>query len=177
MFLRLSCAEIKRNSVNTIYFWIIYEENVKSGIQKDACNDAVVITNIKPNKYSDNIYYIKASAQKKRNLHEEIPRKGRKEPNKKAKRNNKNTKQIIVKNKKWCLWDKVYIPEIEKFGYISGFTGNWVYVQDIQGNYLQITSKYKQISTEKIRLLCRNNNWITDSSSTFAYAQKWRTSR
>lgn len=45
-----------------------------------------------------------------------------------------------------------------------------VYVQDIQGNYLQTTSKYKQISTEKIRLACRNNNWITDSSSTFAYA-------
>lgn len=128
-------------------------------------------------KYSDNIYYIKQVRKKKRSLHEEIPRKGRKEPNRKAKRNSKNTKEIIVKEKKWCLWDKVYIPEINKIGFISGFTGNWVYVQDIQGNYLQTTSKYKQISTEKIRLVYRNNNWITDSSSTFAYAQKWRTSR
>jgi len=43
-------------------------------------------------------------------------------------------------------------------------------VQDIQGNYLQTTPKYKQVSTEKIRLVYRNNNWITDSSSIFAYA-------
>ncbi len=88
----------------------------------------------------------------------------------KAKRNSKNTKEIIVKEKKWCLWDKVYILEINKIGFISGFTGNWVYVQDIQGNYLQTTPKYKQVSTDKIDLLCRNNNWITDSSSAFAYA-------
>lgn len=139
-------------------------------IEKSHINDAVVIANIKPMKYSDNIYYIKQVRKKKRSLHEEIPRKGRKEPNRKAKRNSKNTKEIIVKEKKWCLWDKVYIPEINKIGFISGFTGNWVYVQDIQGNYLQTTSKYKQISTKKIRLACRNNNWITDSSSTFAYA-------
>ncbi len=60
--------------------------------------------------------------------------------------------------------------KINKIGFISGFAGNWVYVQDIQGNYLQTTPKYKQINTEKINLVCRNNNWITDSSSTFAYA-------
>ena len=44
------------------------------------------------------------------------------------------------------------------------------YNLSVKRNYLQTTSKYKQISTEKIRLACRNNNWITDSSSTFAYA-------
>lgn len=50
-------------------------------------------------KYSDNIYYIKQVRKKKRSLHEEIPRKGRKEPNRKAKRNSKNTKEIIVKER------------------------------------------------------------------------------
>lgn len=140
------------------------------GIEKSHINDATVITNVKPVQYSENIYYIKHVRKKKRSLHEEIPRKGRKEPNREAKRNSKNTKNITVNGKKWCVWDKVYVPEIGKIGYISGFTGNWVYVQDIKGDYLQTTPKYKQINTGKIKLISRNNNWITDSSPTFAYA-------
>ena len=139
-------------------------------IEKSHINDATVITNVIPVQYSKNIYFIKQVRKKKRSLHESIPRKGRKEPNRTAKRNSKNTKQIIVNDKRWCLWDKVYIPEIDKIGYISGFTGNWVYIQDIKGNYLQTTPKYKQINTRKIKLVCRSNNRITDSSPTFAYA-------
>ncbi len=42
--------------------------------------------NIKPMKYSDNIYYIKQVRKKKRSSHEEIPRKGRKEPNRESKK-------------------------------------------------------------------------------------------
>jgi len=37
-------------------------------IEKSHINDAIVITNIKPMKYSDNIYYIKHVRKKKRSL-------------------------------------------------------------------------------------------------------------
>ena len=123
-------------------------------------NDAIVIAGIKPRWQVSTYYYIKQVRKKKRSLHEEIPRKGRKEPNRKAKRNGKNTKEIVVNGKKWCLWDKVYIPAIDKTGYISGFSKKWVYVQDIEGNYLQISEKYKQINPKELQLICRNNNFV-----------------
>jgi hypothetical protein len=59
------------------------------------------------------------------------------------------------------LWDKVYISKIGKTGFISGFTGKWVYIQDIDGKYLQLTTKtYKQINPDNLKLKCRNNNWV-----------------
>jgi len=33
-------------------------------------------------------------------------------------------------------------------------------VQDIQGQYIQTTDKYKQVSAKDLRLICRNNNWV-----------------
>lgn len=103
---------------------------------------------------------VKQVRKKKRSLHEEIPRKGRSQPNREAKRNSKNTKEIVTRKKKWCLWDKVYIPELQIAGFISGFTGKWVYVQNIYGEYLQVSGKYKQINSEKLNLICRNNSYI-----------------
>jgi N6-L-threonylcarbamoyladenine synthase len=129
-------------------------------LEKLHINDAIVIAGIKPRWQVSTYYYIKQVRKKKRSLHEEIPRKGRKEPNRKAKRNGKNTKEIVVNGKKWCLWDKVYIPAIDKTGYISGFSKKWVYVQDIEGNYLQISEKYKQINPKELQLICRNNNFV-----------------
>lgn len=35
-----------------------------------------------------------------------------------------------------------------------------VYVQNIKGEYLQISPKYKQISINNIILISRNNNWV-----------------
>lgn len=132
------------------------------GFKKSHINDAIAIAGIKP-RWQDNVwYYIKQVRKKKRSLHEEIPRKGRKEPNREAKRNNKNTKEIVVNGNKWCLWDKVYISDIDKTGFISGFTNNWVYIQDIYGNYLQLSDKYKQINTKKLQLMYRNNNYICE---------------
>lgn len=129
-------------------------------LEKSHINDAIAITGIKP-KWQDDVWYcIRQVRKKKRSLHEEIPRRGRKEPNREAKRNSKNTKEIIVNGNKWCLWDKVYIPAINKTGYISGFSNNWVYVQDIFGNYLQISNKYKQINPKELVLLGRNNNFV-----------------
>lgn len=130
------------------------------GLEKSHINDAIAIAGIKPRWQDDVWYYIKQVRKKKRSLHEEIPRKGRKQPNREAKRNSKNTKEIIVQGKRWCLWDKVYIPAINKIGYISGFTNKWGYVQDIQGNYLQVSDKYKQINLKELQLIYRNNNYI-----------------
>jgi len=59
---------------------------------------------------------------------------------------------------RWCLWDKVKLDE--KTGFISGFTGKMVYLQNYDGQYLQVSSKYKQISVDKLSLIERNNNWI-----------------
>jgi len=55
---------------------------------------------------------------------------------------------------------KVYIPELDRTGFISGFTNKWVYIQEIDGSYLQLNRKYKQINPGKIKLICRNNNYI-----------------
>ena len=62
----------------------------------------------------------------------------------------------------WGLWDKVYIQELDRVGFISGFTDKWVYIQDIEGHYLQTSSKYKQINPKKIKLISRNNNYIIE---------------
>ena len=92
-------------------------------------------------------------------MHESIPRKGRKTPNATSKRNNKNTKQITSKGNKWCLFDKIMVDN--QIGYITGFTGSMAYVQNIEGKYLQLSPKYKQISVDNLILINRNNNWGT----------------
>jgi N6-L-threonylcarbamoyladenine synthase len=129
-------------------------------LEKSHLNDSIAITGIKPVEYTDNIYHIKQVRKKKRSLHEEIARKGRSKPNRTSKRNRKNIKSVEQKGLKWSLWDKVYIPELARTGFISGFTGKWAYIQDIDGSYLQITTKYRQVNPKKIRLICRNNNYI-----------------
>ena len=131
------------------------------GLEKSHINDAIAIAGIKP-RWQDNVWYcIRQIRKKKRSLHEEIPRKGRNKPNQEAKRNNKNVKEIVTKSGKWCLWDKVKITTTGGIGFISGFTGKWVYVQDIDGNYLQLSDKYKQINPSELVLICRNNNYVT----------------
>lgn len=129
-------------------------------LEKSHLNDSIAITGIKPVIYSDTFYSIRQVRKKKRSLHEEIPRKGRSKPNRSSKRNRKNIKSIEHKGFKWSLWDKVYIPELDRTGFISGFTNKWVYIQEIDGSYLQLNGKYKQINPGKIKFICRNNNYI-----------------
>jgi len=136
-------------------------------LPKTHCNDAIAIAldtskEIVP---LDLMYRIKQVRKKNRSLHEAIPRKGRGKPNREAKRNRKNIKEIVINNKKWCLWDKVYIPQKGKIGYIIGFTGKWVYIQDIGGRYIQLSSKYKQINPKEVKLICRNNNYVIENMS------------
>jgi hypothetical protein len=142
------------------YGFVTSRQRNEWGLKKSHLNDAIAITGIKPKQYSDNVYFTRQVRKKKCSLHEEIPRKGRKRPNTNAERHEKNTKAIRHKDCLWCLWDKVYIPEIGLMGFISGFTGSSVYIQDFAGAYLQISPKYKQIGMDALQLVCRNNNWL-----------------
>ncbi|KZL92800.1 RNA-guided endonuclease IscB [Clostridium magnum] len=146
------------SNVNLTYGYITKNTRITNNLPKEHRIDALCITGNSTVKRLDNWYLIKQVRKKKRSLHEAIARKGRKEPNITSKRNSKNTKEIISKGKKWCLFDKVKIGS--NTGFVSGFTGNMVYVQDIEGNYLQVSPKYKQISTDNVSLISRNNNWI-----------------
>ena len=139
-------------------------------LNKTHANDAIAIAmhdNIINNKITKFNYidiketiYIKQVRKKKRSLHEATPRKGRKEPNRLAKRNEKNTKELIYKNKKYCLYDKVKING--QTGYITGFSSNNAYVQNINGDYIKQTGKsYKQIPLSSLIILSHNNNWIS----------------
>ena len=131
------------------------------GLEKTHYNDAVAMHGL-PVEDETKPLYIKQVRKKKRSLHEAIPRAGRGDKvNREQVRRAKNTKSITKNGKLWALWDKVYIRELKIAGFISGFTGKWVYLQDIDGNYLKLPDKsYKQINADQLKLIARNNNWI-----------------
>ena len=149
------------NKVNFTYGYITNINRRNLGLAKTHYNDCIAMHN-KEVEDEINPIYIKQVRKKKRSLHEAIPRKGRGDKvNTKQIRRPKNTKEVYKDGKKWSLWDKVYISKLGTTGFISGFTNDWVYVQDIKGNYLKLPNKsYKQINPKNIKLLNRNNNWI-----------------
>ena len=146
------------NDVSLTYGYITKNTRITNNLPKEHRIDAFCITGDIEAERLQNYYMIKQVRKKKRSLHEATARRGRKQPNISSKRNEKNTKQIMHKGIRWCMWDKVKIED--QIGFISGFAGNMVYVQDIEGNYIQVSSKYKQVSTNNIKLISRNNNWI-----------------
>lgn len=125
------------------------------GLEKSHSNDAVAISGIKEIRQdTEGEFLLKQFRKKKRSLHEAIPRQGRKEPNRTAKRNNKNTKS----SRGFFLNDKVRV--FGRVGFISGFTNGGAYVKDIEGNYITIPNKsYKQVSFKYLEFVCHNNNW------------------
>lgn len=117
-------------------------------------NDIDTITN------NNKTILIKQVRTKKRSLHEATPRKGRKEPNRLAKRNSKNTKAVGS----FKIWDTVII-ENKIRGYISGFTGNSAYIHDFRGNYIIPKGKtYKQHSLSSLQKQKNNNGWLITSA-------------
>ncbi|MFB9761379.1 RNA-guided endonuclease IscB [Ectobacillus funiculus] len=124
-------------------------------LEKTHSNDAIAatgITNIKES--TSNVLYIKQFRKKKRSLHEATARKGRKEKNRTATRNEKNTKSVGS----WHLNDKVCV--FGQVGWISGFSGQSCYVKNIQGDYITVPGKsYKQVNLSRLELICHNNNW------------------
>lgn len=120
-------------------------------LPKSHANDAIAVAT----KGNPVILTIRQVRKKKRSLHEATPRKGRKEPNRLAVRNQKNTKNVGKDH----LYDTVRYRT--QTGYITGFTGKAAYVQTFEGVYIKPEGKiYKQISLSELKLLRHNNNWI-----------------
>jgi len=125
------------------------------GLEKEHYNDALVISGITENfKDEEGLFKIKQFRKKKRSLHEATARKGRKEPNREAKRNSKNTPY----SNGFYLNDKVRV--FGKVGWISGFCSGGCYLKDIEDNYITIPNKsYKQVGFKNIEFISHNNNW------------------
>ena len=134
------------------------------GLEKSHYNDAIAISgisNVRSNPAT--MFKIVQFRKKKRSLHEATARKGRKQKNITAKRNEKNTKQVG----NWCLNDQVRL--FEQVGWISGFSSKSCYVKNINGNYITIPNKtYKQVSLSSLQFICRNNNWQYQEISAYA---------
>ena len=97
---------------------------------------------------------MKQFRKKKRSLHEATARKGRKEPNRTQKRNNKNTPYY----KGFWLNDKVFV--LGQIGYITGFSSRGTYIKNKNDEYITLPSKsYKQVGMTNLKLLSHNNNW------------------
>ena len=132
----------------------------------DATAIALVRTGVTSVKDKEPVLYIQQVRRKKRSLHEETPRKGRKEPNRKAARNCKNTKAVTFTERRGgkktsvtaCLFDRVELNG--KKGWISGFTGTSCYMKDTEDNYIRISGKYNQVSLSKLRILHHCGNWV-----------------
>ena len=124
-------------------------------LEKTHYNDAIAISGItKVNSNTKGILTIKQFRKKKRSLHEQIARKGRKEPNTLSKRNEKNTPSMngVFLNDKVLLFGRI--------GYVSGFCSGGLYVKDIEGEYITKPNKtYKQVSFKDIVVKNHNNNW------------------
>lgn len=126
------------------------------GLEKSHQNDAIAITGIQAiNQLPDSFFQIVQFRKKKRSLHEATARKGRKEPNRTQKRNEKNTKEI----KGFFLNDQVKVNG--QTGFITGFTGNTgAYVKTIAGDYVTIPGKsYKQVPLKELNVISHQNNW------------------
>ncbi|MDP7980955.1 RNA-guided endonuclease IscB [Bacillus multifaciens] len=126
------------------------------GLSKTHVNDAIAITNpTQIQEYDRNgEFCIKQFRKKKRSLHEATARKGRKTKNTSAKRNKKNTPYVDG----IYLGDKVKV--FGQVGFVTGFTGRMVYVQDIHGQYIQNPTKtYKQVKVSDIERIHHTNNW------------------
>lgn len=150
-------------NVTFTYGYITSIDRKGMNLPKTHYNDAIAITKQVIKKDIVQPLMIKQMRKKKRSLHEANVRKGRKTPNVLATRNAKNTKQIMVDTKTYHLCDKVKVNKT--IGFITGFTGNAVYVQTIKGEYIKLDGKtYKQITTKKITIIKHANNWISKRS-------------
>ena len=145
----------KYPNANIVYGSWTTPKRKELGLEKEHYNDALVISGIENNfRNSVGLFKIKQFRKKKRSLHESTPRKGRKEPNRLAKRNEKNTKY----SNGFYLNDKIKI--FGQIGWISGFCNGGVYVKNVEDNYITIPEKnYKQVGYKNLEFVNHNNNW------------------
>ena len=133
------------------------------GLPKSHANDAVAIALQGSGAASvtnqENVLYIRQVRKKKRSLHEATPRKGRREPNRGAIRNAKNTKSASCQGTTFSLYDKVEANG--QIGWITGFTGTAAYVKSWDGSYVKLPGKdYKQVPLKELTFIGHCGNWI-----------------
>jgi len=129
-------------------------------LPKTHYNDAIAITGVKNIKeLQDDYFYFKQFRKKKRSLHESIPRKGKKQKNINAVRNNKNVKSRhgIFLNDKLEFEDRV--------GWVYGFSsGEHSYecvLKDNEEKIIRMQARKNSLSvnTKQCKLICHNNGW------------------
>lgn len=129
------------------------------GLEKTHANDAVAVAagiRFSSIQDLDETIQFKQVRRKKRSLHEANPRKGRKKPNREARRNCKNVKSV----KGFSLWDTVEYRGQK--GFISSFTGEAARVVGWDGEYIKPDGKsYSQIQVTQLKLIQgRTNNYV-----------------
>ena len=145
-------------------------ERKSLNLPKGHFTDAIAISGLKYVKSMPNqINMIQQFRHNKRSLQEATPRKGRKQPNRLAKRNWKNTHYA----KGIYLNDYVKVKDSRLKGYVNGFMskGYYVYLKDSLGNYLTCGKK-KYIKTSLLQLITHNNNWRQTSQNIVNYCFK-----
>ena len=152
--LRIRMFQRYPNAIFT-YGSITTPDRKELGLEKTHYNDAIAISGIKLITENPNeVLAITQFRRNKRSLHEANARKGRKEPNRTAKRNNKNVDSC----KGFYRNDKVSV--LGKIGYIYSFTHNACRIKDKEGNYITLPNKsYTQLPLSQVKLLNHNNNW------------------
>lgn len=120
-FMNILKKRLRRAFPDAVFTYgnITKADREKLGLPKSHGNDATAIALVKTGVTSvrdeEPVIHIQQVRRKKRSLHEETPRKGRKEPNRTASRNDKNTRSVTVskgsREKKVsmtaCLFDRV----------------------------------------------------------------------
>lgn len=134
-------------------------------LEKSHANDAEAIA-FPEHKLTDTeetVYYQQVRSRK-RSLHEATARKGRKEPNRTAKRNRKNTVSVTIGRKgnrrTFFVYDRVVYRG--QAGWISGFTEQSAYVKDKNDRYIKAPGKaYNQVNLSELKVISHNHNWLT----------------
>ena len=159
---RLRTAFPKSRNVSYTYGYITNADRKSMGLPKSHAYDAVAIAKhtaivtdgdltIQDN--AGEMFYVQYR-KKKRSLHEANPRKGRKQPNRTAKRNAKNTKRV----KNVCLLDRVTYNRQE--GVVTSFTGTACRIHDRNGKPILRDEDHDTISVSQVTVRHRNNNWV-----------------
>lgn len=154
------------NEFTETIFCYGYETKTKRyeiGLPKTHINDAIAISFHDQQfssklKYPKFFEYVIQVRSKKRSLHEQTARKGRKNPNITQKRNSKNTPEV----KGFILGMHVSLGN--EIGYISGFSGESAYIKDKNDKYILYNPKRKQVALSKLNKINYNNNWVKFTS-------------
>lgn len=142
--------------LQTTFGYITSHFRKQAGLDKSHVHDAVMIANRQAKPLTE---YVRTNCVefRKRSLHEATARKGRKEPNREAKRNAKNTFRLMG----FQRWDAV--KAFGKVGFISGFTGsNACRIVDINGEYVKKPGRsYNNINLSEVQRLFANQNRVS----------------